>query len=105
MIQVRQCHGGELKLRSGSPTESPFGSCIIPTSCAADQWTTVECTATRPSGIQDLYMTLSNAGAGALEVGTLRFENATTNTAVPTRKPVLEKNMVRKGFDLKGRLQ
>lgn len=104
-IQVRSCQGGVLNLRSDGPSETPFGNCTIPASCPADSWTTVECTATRPTGIHDLYLTLSNAGANALEIGDLRFENATTGVLAPSAKPSLPMQNISKRFDLKGRSQ
>lgn len=105
IIQMRQCQGGTISLRSDITTATPFGTCSIPTSCPNNSWTSVACTTALPIGVHDLYMTLTNAGPNSLQIGNLIFEkNTPVSNSIPIKRsdPISSHHLK---FDLLGRIQ
>lgn len=65
--------GGAIEIRTGTPTGTLLGSCAVAPTGGWQTWTTVTCPISNVTGIQQLYLRFTGAGAGLFNINWFRF--------------------------------
>ncbi|MCR5378947.1 MAG: family 43 glycosylhydrolase [Fibrobacter sp.] len=75
-VELKECSGGTLSLRTESKKGEVISKCEVPSTCESSKWIEVQC-ANLPelAGVQDFFLTADGLG-GALKVGNIRFGEA-----------------------------
>lgn len=75
-VEVKNCAGGSLSIRTESKKGDEISKCDLPTSCGDSKWVSVKCSDLPGlKGVQDFYVTASGL-SGELLVGNIKFSKA-----------------------------
>jgi len=85
-VELKNCAGGTLSLRTESKKGAEVSKCSIPSTCGNEKWVSVKCSnLPELKGVQDFYVTAADI-TGELLVGNIRFSAATDSSESPDEK-------------------